>query len=315
MRVRFHAAAAALAVSFAAACEAEAPARPTAPPGAAVTAAGVVDPGSVGLDDYLRCLSDREALVMAAHRGAPERDMGENTLAAFAATLAETPALIETDVRVTADGVPVLIHDGRLEDATTCDGEVAETTASELARCRVLDSYGRPTDASVPTLQAALDWADGRTVLELDVKVLRDMERVIETVIDADARNRVIVIAYSPRGAEIVHDIAPSLVVAAPVSSLRDFDELRRRNVRLSRVIAWTGDDDADLALFAELDEVNGVGAPSAYGAFSRRNPPDVDALAAAGLDILSTNEPARLWRDFSAADQTRVALDACAGR
>jgi glycerophosphoryl diester phosphodiesterase len=47
-----------------------------------------------------------------AHRGAPARGVRENTMPAFRASLAAGLTALESDVWLTADDVPVLVHDG-----------------------------------------------------------------------------------------------------------------------------------------------------------------------------------------------------------
>ena len=49
-----------------------------------------------------------------AHRGAPHRGVRENTLVAFKAAVSAGATALESDVWLTADGVPVLHHDGAL---------------------------------------------------------------------------------------------------------------------------------------------------------------------------------------------------------
>lgn len=49
-------------------------------------------------------------LIRFAHRGAPSGAHGQNTLAAFEAALRDGAEGLEGDVRLTADGVPVLAH-------------------------------------------------------------------------------------------------------------------------------------------------------------------------------------------------------------
>ncbi len=61
-----------------------------------------------------------------AHRGA-SADAPDNTAAAFALALEQHSDMIETDVRITADGVLVLEHDGHIGDLIT-----AETTLRTL---------------------------------------------------------------------------------------------------------------------------------------------------------------------------------------
>jgi glycerophosphoryl diester phosphodiesterase len=67
-------------------------------------------------------------LLVLAHRGLHD-DARENSMAAFAAAVAAGVDGIETDVRLTRDGVPVLFHDPRLRRRP-----VAAMTRNELSR-------------------------------------------------------------------------------------------------------------------------------------------------------------------------------------
>ncbi|MCL4722641.1 MAG: glycerophosphodiester phosphodiesterase, partial [Gammaproteobacteria bacterium] len=60
-----------------------------------------------------------------AHRGARQQ-APENTLPAFELALAQGADGIEFDVQLTADGVPVLIHDETVDRTTDGTGQVAE---------------------------------------------------------------------------------------------------------------------------------------------------------------------------------------------
>src|SRR5687767_13312877 len=77
-----------------------------------------------------------------AHRGYAA-DAAQNTLEAFAAALAMGVDGIETDVRLSADGLPVLFHDRIAPDGRP----VAELTRKELSRAAGYD---------VPTLEESL---------------------------------------------------------------------------------------------------------------------------------------------------------------
>jgi glycerophosphoryl diester phosphodiesterase len=50
-------------------------------------------------------------MIGFAHRGAPAAGMRENTLTAFSNALASGAQALESDVWLTADGMPVLVHD------------------------------------------------------------------------------------------------------------------------------------------------------------------------------------------------------------
>jgi len=77
-----------------------------------------------------------EPAFIAGHRG-DRASAPENTMAAFEAAFASDLEFVETDVQLTADGVPVLMHDDTVDRTTNGTGAVAELTLAEL---RALDA-------------------------------------------------------------------------------------------------------------------------------------------------------------------------------
>ncbi|MEO7156933.1 MAG: glycerophosphodiester phosphodiesterase [Vicinamibacterales bacterium] len=69
--------------------------------------------------------------LVFAHRGGAKL-APENTLPAFANGLALGADGLEIDVQLSADGIPVAIHDQTLERTTDCSGPVAGFPAAEL---------------------------------------------------------------------------------------------------------------------------------------------------------------------------------------
>lgn len=69
--------------------------------------------------------------VNCAHRGA-SAEAPENTFAAFALAIEQGARMIELDVRLSRDGVPVVIHDATLTRTTNGQGEVETLPASTL---------------------------------------------------------------------------------------------------------------------------------------------------------------------------------------
>ena len=108
---------------------------------------------------------------LLAHRGggalAPE-----NTLAGLRLAARLGYAGVEFDVKLTADGHPILMHDPTLERTTDGKGKVAETT---LAAIRALDAGswfgGRFAGEKVPTLEEALEVMSGLAMgFNLEIK-------------------------------------------------------------------------------------------------------------------------------------------------
>ncbi|MFN7955995.1 MAG: glycerophosphodiester phosphodiesterase family protein [bacterium] len=88
---------------------------------------------------------------MVAHRGGAAL-FPENTLEAFRAAAARWPtAVIETDVRLTADGVPVLIHDPTVDRTTNGKGAVAAQPLAELARLDAAYRFSTDGDRTFPS--------------------------------------------------------------------------------------------------------------------------------------------------------------------
>lgn len=78
-------------------------------------------------------LLDLGARLVIGHRGNAAH-APENTVESFRQALALGADAIEFDVRITRDGVPVVIHDETLERTTGRPEPVAALSASELAR-------------------------------------------------------------------------------------------------------------------------------------------------------------------------------------
>jgi glycerophosphoryl diester phosphodiesterase len=146
--------------------------------------------------------SDAHILVVAhrgCHKAAPAHGLPsapENSLAALENCVRLGTDMMETDVRQTADGELVMIHDDTLDRTTTGSGRVRGKTLAELRALRLRDNLGgkdaAPTDQRIATLDAMLAAARGRMHLNLDVKDAVYVE-VIAAVERAGMQDQVIV--------------------------------------------------------------------------------------------------------------------------
>jgi glycerophosphoryl diester phosphodiesterase len=96
---------------------------------------------------------------LIAHRGA-SADAPENTLAALREAARQGAGWVEVDAVLTADGVPVVIHDDTLDRTTDGHGPVAAAEFAALRR-RDAGSWFAPRFAGerVPTLAETIDLA------------------------------------------------------------------------------------------------------------------------------------------------------------
>ena len=94
---------------------------------------------------------------------------------------------VEIDVQLSADDVPVLIHDDWLDRTTNGSGPVGEATLAEL---RALNAG---QGEQIPTLREALELIDGRMLLVIELKIaaganVPDLcQAVLEEVVRVDA--------------------------------------------------------------------------------------------------------------------------------
>jgi glycerophosphoryl diester phosphodiesterase len=71
--------------------------------------------------------------VSIAHRGCAG-EAPENTIPAFERALAQGAGVLESDIQLTRDGVPVLIHDATVDRVTDGSGNVADFSVEALRR-------------------------------------------------------------------------------------------------------------------------------------------------------------------------------------
>ena len=124
-----------------------------------------------------------QTLTAVAHRGDPYR-FRENTLDSLRSALDRGADVVEVDVRLTRDGVPVLLHDDTLKRLWEHDRPLLSLSAAEVRGL---------TAGAVPTLAEALAATDGsRVMLDLPgTREVRTARRVVDAVREAGAADRV----------------------------------------------------------------------------------------------------------------------------
>ena len=118
-----------------------------------------------------------------AHRGGPyirgKPVFPENTLPAFGlAALQGDP--LEFDIKLTADRVPVVIHDATLDRTTNCTGRVADKTLAELRQCRA-DVLGVP-ESGLPTRDVAYPSVGVPTLSQVTSLARRTRSRIVPEI-------------------------------------------------------------------------------------------------------------------------------------
>lgn len=262
------------------------------------------------LPAFFDCLREHSQTIVSAHRGGPEAGYPENALSTMEKTLGLAPAFLEIDIARTRDGVLVLMHDDDVDRTTNGTGRVGDLTLAQFQALSFEDEGDGVLEEHPPTLRQALDWADGKTVLELDVKRGVSYEDVAEEVRGAGAMGRVIFVTYSVDGAARLHRVAPEAMLYVTIEHESDLDELERRGVDLTHIVAWTGTDEPNSALNVAL-AARGVevrfgtlgGANSWDARFMRGEDVQYAAFAETGIQIIATDVPHSAAGDLDAHD------------
>jgi glycerophosphoryl diester phosphodiesterase len=139
----------------------------------------------------------------------------ENTLPALAGAVLSGATLVEFDVRTTADGVPVVIHDRTVDRTTDGAGHIWDLT---LAQVQDLDAGSWFSAAfagvRVPLLSEVLDlpWHQSELLLEIKPPASRDeVESILDLVAERDLLDRTIVQSFDPEVIRLVREVAPGV--------------------------------------------------------------------------------------------------------
>jgi len=152
--------------------------------------------------------------LVIAHRGA-SAVAPANTMTAFEKAAVLGADGIEFDVHLSADGVPVVIHDFAVDATTDSSGRVAEM---DLAQIKQLDagSYFDPAFAGehIPTLEEVLQAFGNQLLLNIELKSTspRDngLEQAVLTLVKQhDLGSRVLLSSFNPFSLRRAKKIAP----------------------------------------------------------------------------------------------------------
>ena len=110
-----------------------------------------------------------------AHRGVSAH-LPENTLSAFCAAIALGVDGIELDVHLSADQIPMVIHDETADRTTNGTGSIREFTARQLG---LLDAGG---GQFVPTLAQVLKLVTGKLQVNIEIKDPTSVHAVLAVI-------------------------------------------------------------------------------------------------------------------------------------
>ena len=245
--------------------------------------------------------SQATGAAVVAHRG-DSAHVPENTIEAFEAAIGAGAEVVEFDVRITADGAAVVMHDAGVERTTDGSGLVRSLTLAEVRRLRIRLPGGGA--AGVPTLEETLRVLAGRAAADIEIKNVpgdADFDPTREDAVEAtiaalDAAafvGPVIVSSFNPLSIAHSRQIAPEV----PTGLLTD------PSVDADAALTFAGNEGHAWVLpFARrvleappgfAERVHGAGLR--VGTWVSDDPAEALALMHAGVDAVATNDPAAI--------------------
>ena len=262
----------------------------------------VLDPNAASASSPLQlhgALQREVGVGIVAHRGAAAL-APENTLSAFRIAIEQGADFVETDVQLTADGVPVLMHDPKLDRTTDGRGALASHTLEQIRR---LDAGGwfsaEFAGEPVPTFEEfveLIDPAPTRAFVELKGEWPADrVGAAVDLLRARHLSHRVILASFERETLEAVRELAPEY---ATILLTRELDRGVVDYAVGLRVSAVCARDELLASQPARLRELGQAGIGTI--AYTLNTERQWRRAAELGVDFFVTDDPPALtaWRD-----------------
>ncbi len=163
--------------------------------------------------------SNEDGFVVIAHRGASFY-APENTHSAFRLAMDMKAEMIELDVSISKDGVPVVVHDKTVDRTTTGSGEVGSFSLEELKKLEVGAWFDKKFEGEpFPTLEEVFKYTKGKIAVNIEIKTeaVSDnarggvVDKSVQLVREAGVEAEVIFSSFDYRVMEHLEELAPEI--------------------------------------------------------------------------------------------------------
>jgi glycerophosphoryl diester phosphodiesterase len=235
--------------------------------------------------------------IVVAHRGASST-RPENTIPSFEEAIRLGAGIVEFDVRLSRDGVPVVIHDPAVDRTTDGTGLVHELGAGELASLNA-GTESEPTP--VPTLADVLRCVSGRASIAVEIKNIPGepafepaREPIVEAVHDELERQgfdgAVLVVSFNPSSIAASKLVAPDVPTGFLTTDLVQPREALAYAASAGHDMVLPGTRASIPAGPSFVDEVHSAGLR--LGTWTVDDPETVRMLLDRGFDAVASNDP-----------------------
>ena len=235
--------------------------------------------------------------VVVAHRGASST-RPENTIPSFEEAIRLGAGMVEFDVRLSRDDVPVVIHDPAVDRTTDGRGLVHELTAAQLSS---LNAGTEAVPTHVPTLAEVLRCVSGLAAIAAEIKNIPGEpafeptgEPIVEAV-HAELERQgfdgaVLVVSFNPSSIAASKLVAPNVPTGFLTTDLVPPREALAYAASAGHDMVLPGTRASIPAGPSFVDEVHAAGLR--LGTWTVDDPETVRMLLDRGFDAVASNDP-----------------------
>ncbi|MCL6219539.1 glycerophosphodiester phosphodiesterase family protein [Zunongwangia pacifica] len=235
-------------------------------------------------------------ILVAAHRGM-HINYPENSIPSVQDAIDHHIDMVEIDVQITKDGIPILMHDETIDRTTTGTGKIRKLTYAEICEFNLVDKQGNETPFSVPSLAEVLVLSKNKILLDLDLKLkTRDLKKVLEVIEEYDAVNSVVFYESRYYVMRRINKFLPSAMRMTKVSMNRRAIKRAMLNVNPDIVHLGNSERDRNPTFIKKVQQnykkpvfANALGKLDKE---AEKNPDTLEYFVNKGINIIQTDRP-----------------------
>ncbi|MBK98721.1 MAG: hypothetical protein CL672_08035 [Balneola sp.] len=167
-------------------------------------------------------LDNGDGFWVIAHRGV-SGSYPENTLSAFQAAIDIRAEMVELDVSISKDGIPVVVHDRTVDRTTDFEGDVQSFSLEDLKKMEVGAWFSEEfRGEEFPTLKNSLELMKDKLAVNIEIKTeaVSDetqggvVDKALQIVTDLDMSSSVIFSSFDYRVMEQLNVLDPKMAKA-----------------------------------------------------------------------------------------------------
>ncbi len=252
---------------------------------------------------------DIDRPIVIGHRGSAA-NRPENTLLSFETALCRGAQILESDIQLSRDGVPILLHDPNLGRTTDGEGEVSEFRWAELREFDAASRFEDETGATpfigkglrIPSLEQAFErFPDARFNLEIKCPGAEGIRATLDLVERFGRGDRTLLAAGEDeimqdlRHALKTHEVRPALgaslrEVVQTVASALDGGKMPP-GVMALQIPPSFGDQALATREFVDHAHANGI----QVHVWTVNELDEIEALLELGVDGIITDDPGKM--------------------